>query len=242
LTQLIAILGRGIQRSSPGSLWDTTEDIEICDDRGAHLIVRQPVDDTNQNCLIGGGKLNVEAGFEYYKNYGYHGLDFVVCAYGDRARYIKEIPGSPSESEVMSEQLEAMCKTQKVPLPKIETWGRDRSVDGPSNTLKEVQNIFELAVQRQCLDVIIITVLVHLPRVMLFAQTHSSDPRFKILTVKFMSSEETLCSLNPKEYGPRILNLFSSSAFQRTARMELRGVEAFLNGTYGVNIKQQNGE
>lgn len=237
MTQLIAILGRGIQRSSPKGRWDTTEDLEICDDQGAHLVVRQPANDADKNCLVGGGKLNLEAGFEYYKNYGHRDHDFVACAYGDRSRYLKEISKSPSESEVMSGQLGAMCKAQKIHFPRVEIWERGRSADGPSNTRREVQNIFELAIQRQCLDVVIITVLVHLPRAMLFAQEHSRDPRFKILTVKFMSSEEILCSLNPKEYGPRILNLLSSSAFQRTAKMESRGVAAFLNGTYGVGGK-----
>lgn len=239
MTQLIAILGRGIQRSSPNGRWDTTEDLEICADRGAHLIVRQPADDTDQNCLIGGGKLNLVAGFEYYRNHGYHGRDFVVCAYGDRSQYLKEIHGSPSESEVMSKQFKAMCKAQKIPLPKIEIWKRNRSTDGPSNTRREVQNIFELALQKRCVEVIIITVSVHLPRAMLFAKKQAllGDSRSKILITKFMASEEILCALNPEEYSFRALSLFSSSAFQRTAKMESRGVAAFLNGTYGVGGK-----
>ncbi len=60
---LLAILGRGIQHPSPEStVWELTPDIELCDEKGAHLPFRAPENDDDPRSIIGGGELNVLAG------------------------------------------------------------------------------------------------------------------------------------------------------------------------------------
>lgn len=103
--ELLAILGRGIQRETDGPWvpWVLTEDLEVCDERGAHLSVRVPANDGHPFCVIGGGEFNLLAGLKLCENYHIE-VKAVVCAYGGRSAYLQAID-APSESEIMSETL-----------------------------------------------------------------------------------------------------------------------------------------
>lgn len=104
--ELLAILGRGIQKVGKDGVWEATEDLEICDENGAHLAVRLPADDEHPHCLIGGGELNLHAGAVLARLHA-STLKAVVCAYAPRPPYLAEVDG-PNESEVMSEQLKTL--------------------------------------------------------------------------------------------------------------------------------------
>ncbi len=79
---MVAILGRGIQRLFENGPWALTEDLEVCDERSAHLPVRTPVNDESDFCMVGGGEMNLEAGIHLVHRYR---PETVVCAYGGRS-------------------------------------------------------------------------------------------------------------------------------------------------------------
>src|SRR3989338_1971225 len=113
----------------------------MCDTNSAHLPVRAPVDDSNPYCMVGGGWLNLLAGIELSKQ---HSPKLVVCAYGHRSAYLKELD-APTESEVMSDKLRRV-----LPNAEVAVWERKRELPGPSNTGRELLNILELAVSTDC--------------------------------------------------------------------------------------------
>lgn len=227
---VIAILGRGIRRLEPlGPCWVLTEDLEVYDDNGAHLRARVPADDENPNCLVGGGELNLHAGLALYQ---LEGSRIVVCAYGNRSAYLREAE-APLESVVMSKIFK-----DRAPLTQTSVWSEDDPTRFPSNSDRELQNIFEFAVSSRDFSrvrVAVLTVAVHLPRVMLFSKKHLEAPEFENLRVSFFSAEQVFLETNPM-LAPRILALWSSKAFQRTAERELRGVRNFEAGNYRAII------
>ena len=111
---LLAILGRGIQHPSPEStVWELTPDIELCDEKGAHLPFRAPENDDDPRSIIGGGQLNVLAGTILIDRLR---PTLVVCAYGARSKYLNSI-GAPSESEIMTSLLSNEVGKQKEIMP-----------------------------------------------------------------------------------------------------------------------------
>jgi len=228
---LLAILGRGIQKTTPDGPWLPTEDLEVYGEDGAHRTIRVQADDENPKCLVGGGELNLRAGIELYKK-----LDqrVVVCAYGHRAEYLKKI-GGPSESEVLSTLFAAEVKKVIGVTPTVDVWLRTREVEGKSNTNTELKNIFELAVGLGLGGVTVATVSVHIPRVLLLAERHiSSVSQFKNLELQFFSSEEVLLDSEPQEYwDERIRRMHGSKAHLRALHLEMNGVRAIIDGTYG---------
>ncbi len=226
--ELLGILGRGIQRLTPNGPWVLTENLEVCDEKGAHLPVRAPADDSNPRCLIGGGELNLLAGLELCKDYRKK-LQVVVCAYGQRSPYLQSI-NAPSESEVMSEWLTIQLIGKD--KPEILVWLRDRVVDGPSNTNRELQNILELAVERGFTKVGVVTVAVHYARALLMAQRHLVKPEFSHLELQFFASEDVVLKADPKAYRPRIVAMHRSDAFMRNFSREINGINCLLAGRY----------
>ncbi len=231
---LLAILGRGIQLRGIGEPWVLTEDLEVCDGNSAHLPVRVPADDENPFCMIGGGEINLLAGIALMRK---HQPKVMVCAYGDRSTYLKSVDG-PSESEVMSGAFRFAINGELQSLNpdslEIVVWPASRSLPGPSNTNRELQNVFELAVERGFTSVGIVTVSVHLPRALLQAQRHLMKPEFRSLEngVQVFTSEEVLLEANSKYYGPRLNRMFASQAYQRNWLRELEGIRKILAGTY----------
>ena len=225
MLEVIAIHGRGIQRLHENGPWVLTEDLEFCDKDSANLPVRKPADDNNPFCMVGGGELNLLAGVEVYKR---EGAKIVVCAYGDRSNYLKSID-APSESMVMSGCfIEATSNSVSSKI-----WTREMSLPGPSNTNRELQNIFEFTVANHYTKVGIITVDVHMPRTMVMAQRHLAKPEFRSLNAQFFVSEQVLVETNPALYGPRREALRRSKSFARNWEREQLGILRTITNAYG---------
>ena len=228
-------MGRGVQKTKGiGNFfgWSSTEDLEVVEENGAHAIFRKPVDDEDANCMVGGGQLNILAGVELIFA---HRPKVVVCAYGPRSQYLREANGR-SESGVMSNALERI-----LPMPghyppfSMPRWDSDNDLPGPSNTKTEIGHILNLALNQSNRRVGIVTVSVHLPRVILFTKQYLESESFRDqnLAISFFSSEQVLIESSPKVFAPRVMTLHSSKAYRRNAEREARGIEAILSGTYG---------
>ncbi len=230
---LLAILGRGIQKTASDGLWDLTEDIEVCDERFAHLPIRVPQDDDHPNSIVGGGHLNLLAGLKLAEK-----LDptIIVCAYGYRSEYLKSID-APSESMIMSIKfidLNFMTgrATRKVCAFDEEAW--THLADRPSNTNQEIDNIFRQALFAGIYNVAIVAVGVHTWRSNLMAQLHLSSgmPHYNQINLQFYASENVLLEADPEKYGERCRALTGSKSYQRNFQKEQDGVNALLSGKY----------
>ncbi len=229
---ILAIFGRGVQQVGPGGPWVPTEDFETQIWNGtvpAHSAIRKRVDQDDPLCLVGGGELNILAGVELCRRLQPH---IVVTAYGNRSQYLRDVPDSPSESEVMSERFLAEIRARKIYEPLVIVWSRDRVVEGPSNSRREIRNILELGLERRLFRVGIVTVAVHLPRTILFAREVLQDPQFRDFEIRFFASEQVLVETDPTTWAPRVMGIFMSPAFTRTAGFENRGIYCLLAGTY----------
>ncbi len=232
---LLAILGRGIQRLDPNSdstlisSWALTEDIEICDSNLAHLTVRVPKDDSNQSSIVGGGELNLRAGLEFIKK---HQPRYVVCAYAHRAEYLLSVNG-PTESEVISNLVNQAFRDEKIPSPNVLIWNRDRVLSGPSNTGVEVLNIFKLALEYGLQSVGIVTVGVHVPRTATYTAKHRSvHDKYRVLSVNILESEEILLRSNELLWGSRVEILRASQSFARNWAREADGIQKIIRDVY----------
>ncbi len=236
---LLAILGRGIQRVDPSSdpkdmrSWVLTEDLEVCDKDSAHLPVLVPVDDESPFCMVGGGEMNIEAGYNLIMRFKPR---IVVCAYGHRSDYLRSI-GAPSESEVMSRALvhdgQVLHGISPWHIPEVVGWQRDRTIPGPSNTGRELKNVLELAIERSLIDVTVVTVGVHMPRTATYVAKHLSvEERYRQLCVTILESEEILLRESEK-YRPRVEALRKSKAFARNWSREADGIQKIVCDAYG---------
>ncbi len=231
--QLLAILGRGVQQLESGGPWVLTQNLEVCDVNGAHLAIRKPIDDQDPHCLIGGGELNFRAGILLCRLYA-SSLKAVVCAYGHRSPYLASI-NAPSESEVMSEKLIYFFHETGHSHPKIVVWPRERIVEGRSNTNREIQNAFELAVEMGFTEVGIVTVSVHYARSLLIAHRHLMKPGFSHLKLQcFVSENVILAETNSFRSNEEedMSRMHGSQAFMRTLFYEQRGINCLLAGNY----------
>ncbi len=229
--ELLAILGRGIQQIVADEGWTLTDNLEMCDEKGAHLPVRIPADDANPYCLIGGGELNLRAGVVLCREY-VSSLKAVVCAYGARSEYLARV-GGPSESEIMSARLEQLLTPAQE--PNVVVWPRDHIAQderGKSGSGREIQNVFELAVERGWKTVGLVTIAVHYARALLMAQRHLMNPRFAHLTLQCYVSEELLLAHDLAFFGPLVREMHGSKAFMRSFFLEQRGINCLIAGNY----------
>lgn len=229
---LLAILGRGIQHPSPEStVWELTPDIELCDEKGAHLPFRAPENDDDPRSIIGGGQLNVLAGTILIDRLR---PTLVVCAYGARSKYLNSI-GAPSESEIMTSLLSNEVGKQKEIMPATDVFDEAAWHAEESGTNREIHNILTLANQRNIKNVALVTVAVHLPRTALMAKQHlEREPAFKNILLNCYASELVL--LNDPEanamYEARVRRIFASKSYVRNLERELRGMNDLLEGKY----------
>lgn len=227
LDTLLVVMGRGIQQTAPGQ-WDLTEDLEIVEnDRGAHLPMRVPANDNDPLCLIGGGRLNLVAGFELYKK-----LDpkLITLAYGDRHPYLRDL-GAPSENQVMTDYFLKLARVSGY-TPPVVPWTLTPTEVRP-NSKREFQNSLEVAAGAGIGEVTVVTVVVHAWRLSLFIQELKQEhPEFRNLKIKLVTSEEVLLDVDAGAFGSRIRRMHESQAFMRTIRTEGFGINHVLNGTY----------
>ena len=229
---LLAILGRGIQRVSEDGPWVLTEDLEVCGQHSAHLPVRVPADDKNPYCMVGGGEMNLEAGIILCTAYNsQYKPGVVVCAYGDRSDYLKSVDG-PTESTVMAEKFTAHIRPS-LSLG-IWSWPQEQSLPGPSNTGRELLNIFEHARDEKFESVGLVTVGVHMPRTMTYIAKHlTRNPRYRSLHINVFESEKVLLEAAPERYAGRVATLRNSKSFARTWKREADGISKIIRGVYG---------
>lgn len=234
---LLAIMGRGIQRLNKESdvtnvaSWVLTEDLELCDKESAHLPIRVSPDDENPLCMVGGGELNLLAGIELVNLYK---PTAVVCAYGHRSAYLASID-APSESEVMSYHLRHSTRFSSLDEdPDIMKWERGRTVPGPSNTGRELLNIFDLALERGFETIGIVTVGVHVPRTAAYVAKHFSvHERYRSLTPIVLESEEVCLHSDEALWRPRVEALRASKSFARNWAREADGIQKIVRDVYG---------
>jgi hypothetical protein len=231
-------MGRGIQRLSAdspatdASAYDVTEDLEVCDERSAHLPVRVPADDSNPRCMVGGGRMNLDAGMILVEK---HRTLAVVGAYGGRSEYLESI-GAPSESEVMARIL-----AEELPDSPtwIDSWARDRQGPGgakASNTRQEILNIFELALEHNFKRIAIVTTEVHVPRTATYVAQHmSAHQKYRVLSPVVFASETVLLEADPARWTSRVEALRNSQAFARNWAREAEGISKILRDVYGDN-------
>lgn len=225
--QRLAILGRGIRQKEDGS-WVPTRDLEMYGPNFAPKAKLEPVDENSENCLSGGGELNVLAGGALVRLYPER-PEMVVCAYGGRSRYLTDIPGAPNEAEVMTYYLAPYCPFV---CSQIRVWPHDEQApSGKTNTFQELENIFKLAVECGYTDVAIVTIFVHYARTLLMGSHHLRSKPFAHLKLECFVSEDILMRYG-NNMETRIKYLHGSRAFTRTLFYEQRGVNALLAGKY----------
>ncbi|MDO8512475.1 MAG: hypothetical protein Q7S57_04335 [bacterium] len=233
--EMIAILGRGIQRLSEDDSWALTEDLEVCDEQSAHLPVRVPVDDDNPLCMVGGGEMNLLAGIELIYRYK---PTVVVCAYGSRMSYLESIDAS-SESEVMSRELAIKILPRlnfwasgTAYMPVVIAWERHRKLSA-SNTCQELLNVFDLALEHGFRRIGFVTVGVHIARTGTYVAKHLSVyEKYRVLSPVVFESEEVLLTTDREKYGPRVEVLRNSKSFARNWEREAAGISKIIRGVY----------
>lgn len=210
---LLAVLGRGIQRVD--GRWTPTSYLEVYNGR-RHSATPLRGGDEHPQCRVGGSQINIDAAVEVLKRAPIP----CVLAYCPRAKYLRVIDG-PSENAVMTQAL-----LKRLPDAEVIRWTeRDR---GPSDTLIEIRDVVQLARQRGFRHVLFLTILAHVPRVLLLAEREIPSPiRFTVA-----SSETVLLAHRPKLYR-RISKLMASRAFVRSVNLEILGVNRLLAGSYG---------
>ena len=230
--EMIAILGRGIQRESENGLWFPSEDLVVSDERSAHVSVKIPVDDDNPLCMVGGAELNLLAGITLMNMY----LPLiVVCAYGARMPYLESID-APSESEVVSKQLLMSfgnCGPADNRPPEVIIWERKRK-SMASNTRQELLNIFDLALERGLSRIALVTVGVHVARTGVYIAKHLSVyEKYRRLSPVVLESEEILLAVDRRKYGFRVEALRNSKSFARNWEREAIGISKIVRDVYG---------
>ena len=226
---LLAVLGRGIQRLSKDGPWVLTEDLEVCDTNSAHLVDRVPVDDNDPYCMIGGGEANLLAGKLLM---GQCMPKVVVCALGHKAAFLKP-EDFPNESEVMGEQLRPYLPSGC----ELVTWERNRypSPWVPSNTRQEMLNVLDLALERGLSRIAFIAIGVHMPRAATYLSKHMTvyRDRYGDLSMVMLETEELLLSFDREKYSARVEAIRNSRAFARNWAREADGISKIVRDVYG---------
>ena|GEM_PF-2814085 len=134
----------------------------------------------------------------------------VVLGYSPPPEYLQKV-GGPSESEPMSETLRAL-------VPGVATIPWRGAGEGPANTQVEVHNVMQLALGERFTRVRFLTVLPHLPRVLLLAANEKSRVPYEGIASELVLLE------HDRGQSERVLRLLGSPAFGRTAQLELQGI------------------
>jgi hypothetical protein len=233
---VIAVLGRGIERVPAGvgaRHWRPTSLVEKCKaGTFEHLGLRaQSADPNDPDCIIGGGNANVIAALQLFET---RGAKAVLFAYGDRSKYLRESHG-PLEGAVMKyEFLRRLGKRAPEVLATVDLRGGLEQPPGiASNTLRELENIFEFALANSFRRIAIIGIGVHVPRVNLFCDSvlAKGAERFGGLRVELLHSEALLLERSER-YREHVAAMRASAAYTRNAAMEERGITAFREGKY----------
>jgi hypothetical protein len=216
--------------NSPGGSWALTKDFDIWDITPGVLRpeVLPPKNDDDPNSVIGGGELNLAAAvalYEYFNPY------LTVFAYGNRSPYLLQ-RNYPSESEIMTHLFQGIIRERLGVNPRVDIFDEAaRQVEG-SGTFREVRNILELALTKNFDEVVLVTVLVHMTRVLGMVAKHLQTPGLGNLRGKIQPevSECVLMRFEPAQYANRVWELVSSKSYITNLRREAAALEAMRSG------------
>lgn len=226
---LLAVLGRGcMMQSEDDPTRVPTEDFDWwkLGTKRPDVITVPP--DTDENCVIGGGQLNLAAAEQLYMELG---PEEVVFAYGNRSEYLA-LHGYESESESMSAEFRKIMTARGI-TPRIDVFDEKEWDTTGSSSYQEVHNILVRALALGMDEVIFLTVMVHMNRVMVMVVKHlNEDPEFVSLRgkVRFEVAESVLLRTDAKHYAERVLAIFGSQAYLRNLERELNGSRAMYKG------------
>lgn len=115
----------------------------------------------------------------------------------------------------------------------VELRGGLKRYDGtPSNTFTELDNVFGFAVDRGYKRIALITVSVHVPRVIVFASSvKKQKPRYAGIELSYFDSEGLLMNRSPR-YQKFLDAMRPSAAYYRNQFREWSGIQAFCEGKY----------
>jgi DUF218 domain len=226
----ICILGRGIEKVSTkcGDTWRPTQYVELPNAQGGHSGRRTPGVHLNDKVsLIAGAHANVVAACHLFQELRDKNLAprIVVFAAG-RPSYLSDEPDqSLTEGRVLSEYF----------VRKIRLRPRETEIivfDHNLDTQDDIQAFLSLATERQIGRAVVVTVKVHIPRVLEFAKQARQDANS--VAMAFLSSEEILARRYSQRNG--ILKTLShcetSGAYKRTLAREIKGIAALRAGQY----------
>jgi hypothetical protein len=180
--------------------------------------------------LIAGAHATVIAACQYYREVADRpeARPLVIFAAG-RPPYLAGTNARLSEGQVLAEYF--MRRARLIPSD-IEILHNNR------NTSDDVFNSAELAAERGVIDLLFVTVNVHVPRTGEFLRL--AQPRFPQLNMHICASEEILRRRYAK--SQRFDSLWeevrTSKAYQRTAEREARGIDAVRSGRYWSQLKR----
>lgn len=193
-----------------------------------------PHDDDDPNEVIGGGELNFAATKALYLERYYKTTevpDCTVFAFGNRSPYLAE-HRYPSESEIMTATFVQEIKSETGHFPGVEVFKEERwKVEG-SGTFQEVRNILEFALQENFDEVIMVSILLHMARIMPMMEKHLRDPRYTDLRDRIRPevSEFVLMRAQPAHYTCDIWDIFGSQSYIRNLKREASALERLREG------------
>lgn len=237
---ILVVFGRGIERPSHSShdetLWQPTAYLERLTPEGKHSGVRSyDLTLDSKDSVIAGAHANVMAAVNCC-NTAYFKPEFVIFAAG-RPDYLKNAPANISEGSVLAKVFQAKTRSKAQIIIQ----------DQNKNTWDDLVKSLEFAHQTKNGFVKIISVLVHIARISQFLKhVKETRPDLKNINVDIIASELELLEKGTLkevlgyqgEYQESILLhkhisvITMSPAYQRTAGMEQRGINALREGKY----------
>lgn len=188
---LLAVLGRGCMMQYAGGPWAATRDLDIWKLGVMRPDVLTEQNDDDPNSVIGGGELQLAAASVLYAE-----LDptLTVFAYGNRSPYLLE-HGYPTESSVVSGLFRKIMLKETGKEPRVDIFNEEAWNVKGSSSYQEVHNMLTLGKTMSVDEVIFLTVLVHMNRVLVMVAKHLRDnPDFAALRnkVRFEVTESVL--------------------------------------------------
>jgi hypothetical protein len=207
--------------------WDITPGAPI----SRPTVFLENIEDTDPNAVIGGGELNRDTAAVLHEELA---PELTVFAYGKNSPAFAAA-GFPSESSILSglflEMMRGRNAEPRVEIFDPDFWDRQGKITG-SGTFQEIKNIFYLANLKQFDEVVIVTILLHLARVVAMVTKHLADPEFAGLRekVRFEVSELVLLRKNPQAYAERAWKIYGSQSYVRNLKREVNALENMYKG------------
>lgn len=241
----LVVFGRGIEKS--GETWVPTAYLECRGPseqggrfRAAGLTL------TSETAVVAGAHANVLAAVHLLTDILAKGeLPVLVFAAG-RPVYLEKEHDELAEGDVLFNTLKASIGLAGI-LSRLDVQIQRNN----KNTFDDVRETLRMAVVRGFSHIAVISVLVHLPRIVEFHRhLVLHDLSFAKVSVDFRASEfvllgkgpvaSLLCLEDPSIQGPlndaAVAKILNSPAYRRTADMEANGIQDFRDGRYRFSL------